>query len=64
VVNSLGIRQVEVSTFDELGGGYCHQNQPAPLSLVLKAGALGKPEFFDTALARMRTANETDGDNQ
>lgn len=64
VVNSLGIRRVEVSTFDELGGGYCHQNQPAPLSLILKAGALGKPEFFDTALARMRTANETDGDNQ
>ena len=64
VVKSLGIKQVEVSTFDELGGGYCHQIHPEPLSLVLKAGALGKPEFFNTALTRMREANEKHGDSQ
>lgn len=64
VVKSLGIQQVEVSTFDELGGGYCHQSSPEPLSLVLKAGALGKPDFFSRALDRMREANERDGDNQ
>ncbi len=62
VVNSLGVQRVEVSKFDELGGGYCHQATPEPLSLVLKAGALGKPEFFDTALKRMRAANEITGD--
>ena len=62
VVKSLGIEQVEVSTFDELGGGYCHQTGPEPLSLVLKAGALGKPGFFSTALERMRQANEREGD--
>ena len=62
VVNSLGVQRVEVSKFDELGGGYCHQATPEPLSLVLKAGALGKPEFFDTALERMRAANEITGD--
>ena len=62
VVNTLGIKQLEVSTFDELGGGYCHQAIPDPLSLVLKAGALGKPDFFSIALHRMREANERYGD--
>ncbi len=62
VVKSLGIQQVEVSTFDDLGGGYCHQTKPEPVSLVLKAGALGRPEFFNMALDRMREANEGYGD--
>ncbi len=56
VINSLGIRKVEVSSFDELGGGYCHQGGDDPISFVLKAGALGKEDFCDTALARMRLA--------
>lgn len=56
VINSLGIRQVEVSSFDELGGGYCHQRGDDPVSFVLKAGALGKEDFCFTALERMRQA--------
>ena len=56
VINSLGIAKVEVSAFDELGGGYCHQSSPEPVSFVLKAGALGKDDFFFRALERMRLA--------
>jgi len=56
VINSLGIERVEVSAFDELGGGYCHQPVPTPISLVLKAGALGAPDFFFQAMDRMRAA--------
>lgn len=58
VINSLGIRQVEVSSFDELGGGYCHQGGADPISFVLKAGALGKEDFCFTALDRMRLADQ------
>ena len=58
VINSLGIAQVEVSAFDELGGGYCHQVLPEPVSFVLKAGALGKEDFFFRALERMRLAEQ------
>lgn len=57
VVNSIGIQRVSVSAFDELGGGYCHQDTPEPLSLVLKAGALGQQDFFFKALERMRAAD-------
>jgi len=56
VINSLGIRKVEVSSFDDLGGGYCHQGGDAPVSFVLKAGALGGEDFCFTALDRMRQA--------
>ncbi|MEL7185560.1 MAG: 3-oxo-tetronate kinase [Pseudomonadota bacterium] len=58
VINSLGVRKVEVSSFDELGGGYCHQGGEDPVSLVLKAGALGKEDFAFTALERMRSAEK------
>ncbi|MGI9234081.1 MAG: four-carbon acid sugar kinase family protein [Woeseiaceae bacterium] len=58
VINSLGIRNVEVSSFDELGGGYCHQSGDDPISFVLKAGALGKEDFCFTALDRMRQAEK------
>ncbi|MGI9264949.1 MAG: nucleotide-binding domain containing protein, partial [Gammaproteobacteria bacterium] len=58
VIKSLGIRRVEVSGFDELGGGYCHQAGSDPVSFVLKAGALGKENFCFTALERMRLAEE------
>ncbi|MFL6872113.1 MAG: four-carbon acid sugar kinase family protein [Candidatus Azotimanducaceae bacterium] len=58
VINSLDIARVEVSAFDELGGGYCHQAAPEPVSLVLKAGALGQDDFFFQALDRMRLAEQ------
>ncbi len=58
VINSLGIRRVAVSSFDELGGGYCHQGGADPISFVLKAGALGKEDFCFTAFDRMRIADE------
>lgn len=54
VVNSLGIRQVEVGAFDDLSGGYCHSADPGPITFVLKAGGLGDPNFFNYALERMR----------
>lgn len=59
VLNALGTKRVEVAAFDELGGGYCHQRAPEPTSFVLKAGALGSPQFFLDALARMRLAEST-----
>jgi uncharacterized protein YgbK (DUF1537 family) len=59
VINSLDIARVEVSAFDELGGGYCHQSAPEPVSLVLKAGALGQDDFFFQALDRMRLAEQS-----
>ena len=58
VINSLGINQVQVSSFDNLSGGYCHMAGPDPHSFVLKAGALGNESFFFTALNRMRAADE------
>lgn len=56
VINALGIKKVEVSMFDELGGGYCHQGGEDPVSFVLKAGMLGRPDFCFTAFERMRLA--------
>ena len=56
VMNSLKIKKVEVSSFDELSGGYCHQITPTPISFVLKAGAIGKEDFFFDAIKRMRQA--------
>ena len=56
VMNSLKIKKVEVSSFDELSGGYCHQMTPTPISFVLKAGAIGKEDFFFDAISRMRQA--------
>lgn len=45
VINSLGITKVEVSSFDELGGGYCHQGGENPVSCVLKAGACAQVQW-------------------
>jgi uncharacterized protein YgbK (DUF1537 family) len=58
VLAALGVRQVEVGVYDDLFGGYCHQRQPAPLSLVLKAGSIGGDDFLFKALARMREAEQ------
>ena len=57
VMAALNVGRVEVAAFDELGGGYCHQAGDNPLSFVLKAGAIGKPDFCFTALERMREAD-------
>ena len=56
VFNSLSIRKVEVGSFDDLSGGYCHSRDPGPTSFVLKAGRLGDPKFFHYAIERMRRA--------
>jgi uncharacterized protein YgbK (DUF1537 family) len=60
VINALGIKRVQVSLFDELGGGYGHQGGLEPVSFVLKAGMLGRPDFCFTALERMRLAETID----
>ncbi len=54
VFSALGIRQVEVGAFDDLSGGYCFSRAPGPLAMVVKAGGLGNPTFFEYALERMR----------
>ena len=54
VFSALGIRQVEVGSFDDLSGGYCFSRAPGPLAMVTKAGGLGNETFFDYALERMR----------
>ena len=60
VINALGVKRVQVSLFDELGGGYCHQGGLEPVSFVLKAGMLGRPDFCFTAFERMRLAETID----
>ncbi len=54
VFSALGIRQVEVGSFDDLSGGYCFSRSPGPLAIVTKAGGLGNETFFEYALERMR----------
>jgi uncharacterized protein YgbK (DUF1537 family) len=56
VFGSLGIKKVEVSSFDDLGGGFCHTEKPAPISLLLKAGGIGDEDLFFQGLDRMRAA--------
>ncbi len=56
VMKAIGVKKVEVSEFDELSGGYCHQAGDDPMSLVLKAGAIGKEDFVLNAFKRMRSA--------
>ena len=57
VIDILGVKQLQVSAFDTLGGGYCHANGPDPVSLVTKAGGQGLENFFDEALERMSAAD-------
>ena len=57
VIDTLGIDRLRVSSFDDLGGGYCHAAGPDPISLVTKAGGAGEEDFFDAALRRMRDAD-------
>ena len=57
VIDTLGIDRLRVSSFDYLGGGYCHAAGKDPISLVTKAGGAGGEDFFDAALRRMREAD-------
>ena len=59
VIGALGIDQLEVASFDYLGGGYCHAGRVDPISLVTKAGGAGEEDFFVAALHRMRAADAT-----
>ena len=61
VFNALGIRQVEVGSFDDLSGGYCFSHAPGPLAMVVKAGGLGNATFFEYALERMRRSEHGGG---
>lgn len=56
VFASLGIKKVEVSSFDDLSGGHCHAEEPEPISLLLKAGGIGGDDLFFRGLDRMRAA--------
>ena len=57
VIDTLGIDRLRVSSFDHLGGGYCHAAGTDPISLVTKAGGRRRRGFFDTALHRMQEAD-------
>ena len=57
VLDALGIDRVDVAIHDELLGGYCRQNSEDPKAFVLKAGATGDEDFYQTALARFRRAD-------
>jgi 3-dehydrotetronate 4-kinase len=54
VVEALGIRQMRVAPFDDLGAGCCVATDPAHMSLFLKPGKIGAPNVFEAALARMQ----------
>lgn len=60
VLNALGIDQTRVSSFDHLGGGYCHAAGDEPISLVTKAGGQGDEDFFEAALNRLQEADAAD----
>ena len=55
VIDRLGIDQLRFSSFEELGGGYCHAD--GGISLVTKAGGAGEEDFFLAALLRMQEAD-------
>ena len=57
VIDTLGIDRLQVSSFDHLGGGYCHATGTEPMSLVTKAGGAGEEDFFEAALERMQAAD-------
>ena len=61
VLGALGIRQVEVGSFDDLSGGYCFSHAPGPLAIVVKAGGLGNATFFEYALERMKRSEQLGG---
>jgi len=54
VVEALGIYQMRVAPFDDLGAGCCVATEPAHMSLFLKPGKIGASNVFEAALTRMR----------
>jgi uncharacterized protein YgbK (DUF1537 family) len=57
VMTALGVQQVEVAPLDDMLGGYCHQAGPSPISMVLKPGSYGDPDFLFSALTRLEEAD-------
>jgi uncharacterized protein YgbK (DUF1537 family) len=57
VLSALGVRQVEVAPLDDMLGGYCHQAGPTKVSMVLKPGTYGDPDFLFSALTRLEEAD-------
>jgi uncharacterized protein YgbK (DUF1537 family) len=53
VVHALGIPQMRVAPFDDLGAGCCVAKEPAHVSLFLKPGKIGTPDVFERALRRL-----------
>ncbi len=57
ILSALGIGRLEVASYDnELFGGYCYAPEMTSMSFVLKPGGMGGPDFFFTALGRLREA--------
>ncbi len=56
ILNALDVRELEVATYDDLYGGYCRSRGGVETTFVLKPGGMGQPDFFFTALDRMREA--------
>ena len=57
VMKALGVQRVEVAPLDDMLGGYCHQTEPTKISMVLKPGSYGDPDFIFSALARLQEAD-------
>ena len=57
ILNALGVNRVDVAVHDELFGGYCHSGGSDPMAFVLKAGASGNEDFYQTALTRLQEAD-------
>ncbi len=64
VFNALGIKKVEVSSFDSFGGGYCHAEEPSPMTLLLKAGAIAGEDLFIRGLERMRSDEQPEQNDE
>jgi len=53
VVDALGIDELDVAPFGQLGVGICAASRPVPLALCLKSGKLGAADLFRSVLAEM-----------
>lgn len=56
VVGALGIRDLQVAPYREIGVGICHSAGPVPLALCLKSGKLGAVDMFRRTLMDMENA--------
>jgi len=57
VAAALGIGRLDVAVHGPLGGGLCHADAPAPMSLLFKAGKMGPPDIFLKTFATMEAAD-------